>query len=101
MIKQQKLIIHQLVSQDTNAIVSDMDGEKVMLCMENSSYYNLGTVGGDIWEHIEKPISIKALISLLTSQYDVEEHVCEEQVLTFLGHLLNEGLIQVNPESLS
>ena len=31
-------------------IVSDMGGEKVMLSIENGKYYNLGEMGGEIWE---------------------------------------------------
>ena len=27
-----------------------MDGEKVMLSINNGKYYNLGEIGGDIWE---------------------------------------------------
>ena len=35
-------------------IVSDMGGEKVMLSVNKGKYYNLGEIGGDIWELIRK-----------------------------------------------
>ena len=34
-----------------------MDGEKVMLSIEKGKYYNLGLLGGVIWELIESPIT--------------------------------------------
>ncbi|RKQ33477.1 lasso peptide biosynthesis PqqD family chaperone [Oceanobacillus halophilus] len=86
----------QVVSQVEGNIVSDMDGEKVMLSIQNGKYYNLGEIGGEIWEYLKSPITIKALITRLLSQYDVGEKECEEQVMSFLNHLLKEGLIQID-----
>ena len=44
------LSIHQCVGQVKGNIVSDMDGEKVMLSVDNGKYYNFGEIGGRIWE---------------------------------------------------
>lgn len=54
-----------IVSQAEGNIVSDMDGEKVMLSVQNGKYYNLGETGGEIWEYMKEPTSIKNLIHLL------------------------------------
>ncbi|AWD67027.1 MULTISPECIES: lasso peptide biosynthesis PqqD family chaperone [Priestia] len=95
MIKNQDISMNQLVSQETGHIVSDMDGEKVMLSISNGKYYNLGEIGGEIWEKIKEPISVSELISTLVTQYNVEQSDCEEQVIAFLSGLIKEGLIQV------
>ena len=84
-----------VVSQVAGNIVSDMDGEKVMLSVENGKYYNLGDIGGEIWELVEEPISIQELITRLVAQYDVTENECEVQVISFLDHMLAEDLIKV------
>lgn len=96
MIKNQTITLTTVVSQSTGNIVSDMDGEKVMLSISNGKYYNLGGIGGAIWELIEKPISIDEVVSILTSQYDVEELECQKQVLSFLDLLATESLILVD-----
>jgi hypothetical protein len=88
-----------LVCQKSGNIVSDMDGEKVMLSISNSKYYNLGKTGGVIWETIETPIVVTKLIHLLVSQFDVEYTVCEEEVLSFLSQLNKEDLIVVKESS--
>ena len=68
------------ISQKEGNIVSDMDGERVMLSIENGKYYNLGDLGGEIWDLIEKPISMQQLIERLLEQYEVEKSVCEAHV---------------------
>lgn len=95
MITNENISISQIVSQNEGNIVSDMDGEKVMLSIHNGKYYNLGEIGGEIWELIEKPISIQEVITTLLSQYDVTQEQCEEQVLSFLSLLKTEGLIEI------
>ena len=54
-----------LFSQQQGNIVSDMDGEKVMLSIQSGKYYNLGKLGGEIWELMKEPISIEALVATL------------------------------------
>lgn len=75
-------------------IVSDMNGEKVMLNIMNGKYYNLGVVGGDIWSLIETPITLHEIVENLVSRYEVEMNECKVQVSAFLNQLLNEKLIQ-------
>ncbi|WP_078428889.1 lasso peptide biosynthesis PqqD family chaperone [Alkalihalobacterium alkalinitrilicum] len=95
MIKNQNISKTNIIFQGSRNIVSDMDGEKVMLSISNGKYYNLGDVGGDIWELIKDPVSVKQLVSTLTAQYDVDPSECEQEVLSFLGLLAEEGLIEV------
>ncbi|MFJ8265550.1 lasso peptide biosynthesis PqqD family chaperone [Peribacillus asahii] len=82
-----------VISQVEGNIVSDMDGEKVMLSIQNGKYYNLGQVGGDIWSLIKDPISVQQIVSSLQSIYDISQKECEEQVISFLEKLQDEGLI--------
>jgi hypothetical protein len=84
---------HQIIKSG-DIIVSDMDGEKVMLSVQNGKYYNLGKVGGRIWELMDRPVSVAQLVTALMSEYEVEQAECEEQVLSFLEHLRKEGLVQ-------
>lgn len=91
--------LEQVVSQVEGNIISDMDGEKVMLSINNGKYYNLGTIGGEIWDQIIEPKSIQALINSLIEIYDVEEEECKDQVLFFLNKLLEENLINISMET--
>lgn len=73
--------------------VSDMDGEKVMLSVKSGKYYNLGKVGGRIWDLLENPMTGYELIEQMMTEYAVERQVCMRQVQTFLKQLVDEHLL--------
>jgi hypothetical protein len=75
---------------------SDMDGEKVLLNVETGKYYNLGQIGGQIWDLIEIKYSVQRLVETLTNDFIVEQDICQMQVLEFLESLYNEGLIEIH-----
>ena len=77
-------------------IVSDMDGEKVMLSIKNGKYYNLGEVGGFIWESIKQPTTIGNVIETIQAEYDATLEQCEADIIPFLEMLRKENLIEVN-----
>ncbi|MEH7884010.1 lasso peptide biosynthesis PqqD family chaperone [Bacillus sp. JJ1609] len=95
MLTKENILLESKIVQMPGNIVSDMDGEKVMLNIENGNYYNLGKLGGDIWEMVKKPIEVRSIIIKILSEYDVDESECEKQVISFANKLFSEGLITV------
>jgi hypothetical protein len=96
MITKEMISSNHYVVQSAGNIVSDMGGEKVMLSIHNGKYYNLGAIGGYIWECIQAPVTIEQLVDKLRSEYEVERTVCEEHVSSFLNDLSKEGLVIFN-----
>ena len=92
---QKRLSIHQRVVQVPGNIVSDMDGEKVILSINNGKYYNLGEVGGSIFIQLNEPVLIQSIISNLMKDYEVDRDVCEDQIISFLENMLSEELIDL------
>ncbi|WP_404445255.1 lasso peptide biosynthesis PqqD family chaperone [Sutcliffiella horikoshii] len=86
---------NQVISQVEGNIVSDMDGEKVMFSITNGKYYNLGEIGGVIWDLIENQSTPESIVQELMKQYDVDRELCEDQVMSFMDMLYGEGLISV------
>lgn len=95
MMKRNPILREHIIYQSEGNIVSNMDGEKVMLSIQNGKYYNLGEMGGEIWDCMKTPIKVKEIINLLMTRYDVERDECEDQVIAFLGQLLAEGIVHV------
>lgn len=87
-----------LIVQSEGFLVSDMDGEKVMLSIENGKYYNLGLIGGRIWELASTPVTVTGMVEQLVTEYEIEPEVCVQQVQTFLIQLISEGLVQVKQQ---
>lgn len=93
MINNLEITKNYLYSQSHGNIVSDMDGEKVMLSVHNGKYFNLGELGGEIWDLIKEPHTLQQLVATLLSRYEVAQTECEEQVISFLSELKKNGLI--------
>lgn len=84
-----------VVVQSEGFLVSDMDGEKVMLSIDNGKYYNLGRIGGRIWELLSSPTTMDSVVEQLVSEYEIEPEACGQQVRLFLRQLAAEGLVRV------
>ncbi|MED3869231.1 lasso peptide biosynthesis PqqD family chaperone [Priestia megaterium] len=99
MIKSDQILPKHIVTQSGGNIVSDMGNEKVMLNIENGKYYNLGEIGGDIWESISKPTQVNELVNHIVKKYDVQTDKCEEEVISFLENMYQENLIELVVEN--
>jgi hypothetical protein len=95
----EKSLLNSIIVQIPGNMVSDMDGEIIMFNMENGKYYNLGSLGGVIWEMLKVPTSFDSLVITLLSEYEVEREVCEDEVYRFVENLYLEGLISVTQRS--
>jgi len=84
-----------VIAQNAEIVTADMNGETVMMSIENGKYYNLGKMGSVIWALLEKPISVEALIEKLLEQYDVTREQCEAEVIAFLNDTAKDGLIKL------
>lgn len=91
----EKLNLHSVIIRKKEIIASDMDGETVMLSIETGKYYNLGKLGGVIWELLENSIKIQEIVNKLIEEYDVTRTQCEEEVISFANELYKQGLIEV------
>ncbi len=86
---------NSVVQRDPEIIAAEADQDLVMVSVANGSYYGVSNVARAIWEKIEHPIKVSALVNDLTSVYNVDQEKCEEETLLFLGDLLAERLLQV------
>ncbi|REK75820.1 lasso peptide biosynthesis PqqD family chaperone [Paenibacillus paeoniae] len=90
----QALSLNLIAVQNNNNIASDMNGEKVLLSIDNGKYYNLGAIGGRIWDMMAHPETIGSMVNTLMDEYEIDRTTCEEQVFSFLTHLSEERLVQ-------
>ena len=75
-------------------MTADMNGSAVMMDIMTGKYYNLGEVGGRIWELLEEPMTVNALVEKLTAEYDVTPGQCRADIEPFLRKLLTQGLLE-------
>lgn len=82
-----------ILQRDTGQEFTYIDGEVVMLSIENGEYYGLDSVGSRIWELLEKEIQFEKLIDVLTEEYDVSREQCQEETREYLEELFNKNLL--------
>ena len=82
-----------ILSRREGLMTADMNGSAVMMDIMTGKYYNLGEIGGRIWELLEEPMSMAALVKKLTAEYDVSAEQCRTDILPFLDTLLERGLL--------
>ena len=75
---------------------TDLDGEKVMMNLDKGEYFMMNEVGSRIWEIISEPINVRRIIDTLCSEYEVDEEICKDTVVEFLGRLNNADLISIS-----
>ncbi|MCO7227302.1 PqqD family protein [Pleionea sp. CnH1-48] len=76
--------------QHSNCII---DGELVLLNIENGNYYSLNSTATNIWSKLDKKLSFNALCKQLQEEYDVEENQCFYDVMEILTELHRNDLV--------
>jgi hypothetical protein len=80
----------------TSEIVSaDLDGEVVMLNVQDGTYYGLDGVGVAIWKLIQQPTPVRQILDSLLTEYQVERGSCERDLMELLKDLAVHGLVKI------
>ena len=82
-----------ILKRKGDLLFNEIDGEVVMLSIENSEYYGMDKVGSRIWELLEQPHNFKELVAKLIDEYEVSEQQCIGDTLVFLNKLTDKKLI--------
>lgn len=91
-----------VVSQDqVSADLSpDLCGEEVVILdLKDGIYYELSEVGARIWELIQQPHSVQAVLDTLLAEYNVDATQCEADLLALVEDLARHGLVEIEDES--
>jgi hypothetical protein len=89
------LTLNSTIQRDPKVIAAKADQDLIMVSVTTGYYYGLSDVAREIWNAIGGPKKIADLVDDLTASYQIDSPSCEEQVLSFLEELLDEGLLQV------
>src|SRR5207237_792172 len=59
-----------VISRSPSVLAAEVDGEIVMMSIEEGRYFGLDDIASDIWKRIEQPCSFAGLIDRLAADYD-------------------------------
>ena len=72
---------------------SEVDGETIMMNIDNNAYYTTQEIGNRIWELLDSLDTPKAICDQLMQEYEVSQEQCQNEVLQFLEQLLEHGIV--------
>lgn len=91
-----KINLSTIVCQSQQQVSTEVDGEIVMMSVEQGKYYGLDNTGSRVWHLIKNPVSVSELVTILLDEYEDSGNTCERDVLTFLQDLQKQELINVS-----
>ena len=71
-----------------------IDGEAVILNLDNGYYYSLNEVGTRIWESIDKQKSLSEILSLLKEECQASEKQLKNDLMELVKDLEKEKLVE-------
>ena len=90
------LSLTSTVCHTPSQVAADVAGETVLMSLERSRCYGLGSIGSEIWSKLVSPVRVADLIEEFNGRYEAPPGVIERDVLQMLTQLAAEGLIKVS-----
>ena len=91
-----EITMQSVIRAVKDQVSCDLDGEAVILSLNNGIYYTLNPVGARIWTLIQEPRQAGAICDVITNEFDVAPDRCAQDLLKLLGELEAEGLISID-----
>jgi hypothetical protein len=84
-----------VISRSPAVLTAEVDGEIVMMSIEQGRYFGLDDIGSDIWKRIEQPCSFAALVDRLTADYDADRATIAADVQALLGRMAAQDVVRL------
>jgi hypothetical protein len=84
-----------VISRSPSVLTAEVDGEIVMMSIEQGRYFGLDDIGSDIWKRIEPPCSFAALIDGLTADYEADRAAIAADVHKLLGEMAEQDVVRL------
>jgi len=83
-----------IVSRSPSILTAEVDGEIVMMSIEQGRYFGLDHIGSDIWKRIEPPCTFATLIDGLAADYEADRTTIVTEVQSLLDHMAKHDIVR-------
>jgi len=90
-----QLTLDTIIRRSDALLSASLGDDVVMMDVEQGAYYGLEAVASRIWALTEQPMSVGSLCERLVTEYQISPEQCQQEVLAFLGELLNQQIVQI------
>jgi coenzyme PQQ synthesis protein D (PqqD) len=92
---QRKLLRDSLIKVAKEQVACDLAGEAVILSLKSGQYFGLNEVGTQIWNLIQEPKTVGAVLDAVLNEYDVSLDELERDLFALLEQMVVNDLIEV------
>lgn len=76
------------------AVINEtIEGESVIINLEDGFYYSLDNVGAVIWEALNQETSVSSIVKIVTAKFSGDEAEIEKGIYGLIAELAKEELI--------
>ena len=84
-----------MISRSPSVVTAEVDGEIVMMSIEQGRYFGLDDIGSEIWKRIEPPCSFATLIDGLDAEYEADRATIAADVQSLLGRMVEQDVVRL------
>ena len=88
-----KISLTSTLQRNPKQVFSKVDQDVVMLSIEEGKYFALNESGARIWELLEQPVRVQAIVNQLLNEFDITKNNCEIETLDLLNELHKNKLV--------
>lgn len=90
-----KIAFAMHVSVPEDVLVRELDGESVILNLNNGQYFGLDEVGTRMFQVLSKSRSIESAFKVLLLEYDVSEDLLRRDLHDLVEKMVKHGLVEL------
>lgn len=83
------------IARSPSVLAAEVDGEIVMMSIEQGLYFGLDDIGSDIWKRIDPPCLFADLIDRLAADYDADRATIAADVRELLSRLVAQDVVRL------
>jgi len=88
------------VTVSPEVLSRELEGEMVLLNLQNESYYGLDEVATKMWQLLHEDGDVEHALQELLDLYDVDEATLRDDMSKFLATLMEASLLVAKPAAL-
>lgn len=89
-----QLTIDQAIAVNGDIVFKEIDGEAVLLDLEQGTYFGLDPIGTRVWQTLVEHGCARPVVAPLLEEFDVTPDTLESDIVKLLGELRTNDLIR-------
>jgi hypothetical protein len=84
-----------IISRSPSVVTAEVDGEVVMMSIEQGQYFGLDDIGSVIWKRLDTPCAFADLIDRLAADYDADRASIAADVRALLETMAERDVVRL------